>query len=207
MDSSIEQFWKNGVIMKSCGISILTSVELLFLIIAISMIGIGNGDWGMIVSLSIPTFLALYLIPRILETWNEKSIIIRQDLDVRKYWKHIVFLLGFGAIYMIAFANEFGSIHIIAILMIHYLIVSIGEEYIYRHLILNMLKEKYGEVISILISAVMFAFILHNSEAFIINLLVRLPLGIVFGIVTVKTKSIKTSIIMHTMYNLVIMVV
>ncbi|WP_420911378.1 CPBP family intramembrane glutamic endopeptidase [Kandleria vitulina] len=91
-------------------------------------------------------------------------------------------------------------------IILHYSIVSLGEEYTYRTLILDVLKQKYKVWISIAISALLFSFILHINEDILINLLIRFPIGLILGYISNKTNTIMYSIILHTIYNLMIFI-
>ena len=208
MDNGIEQFWKQSALIKSLGIAILTSIGLLILIVIGSMRQIGgNSDWAMLTSITMPTFIALYFLPRIIEMHSKKQKEFIKITDIKKYWLHGCFLTIFLLFYITSFGGKFDSTTALLVLSIHYLVVSVGEEYIYRYLIIDTMKVKYGNWLSIIISALMFAFILHNNENFMINLAVRFPLGVLWGWVTVKTRNISAAIVMHTVYNLMVLII
>lgn len=90
------------------------------------------------------------------------------------------------------------------LLVFHYLIVSLGEEYMYRDLMLNSLRSSYSIYVSVILSSILFAFIGHINESIIINLVVRFPLGLILGWIASKTNSITYPIIIHTLYNLIV---
>ena len=93
------------------------------------------------------------------------------------------------------------------VIMLHYTIVSLGEEFTYRKLIIGLLKEKYKTWISILVSAILFAFILHMSEDIVTNLFIRFPMGVILGCIAVKTNSIAYTVVLHTIYNLIVFII
>ena len=91
-------------------------------------------------------------------------------------------------------------------MIFHYIVVSVGEEFTYRKLILKLLNERYKTNIAVVISAFLFSFLLHINESLLGNLLIRFPIGIVLGFIAVKTESIAYTIILHTMYNLIVLI-
>ena len=121
-------------------------------------------------------------------------------------WKAILFLTGFVVLYVMICWQKFESISMMLVIILHYTVVSLGEEFTYRKLILGFLDRRYKTWIAVVASAFMFAFILHISEDFIINLLIRFPMGIVFGCIAVKTDTIAYTIVLHTIYNLTILI-
>ncbi|MBG9211162.1 CPBP family intramembrane metalloprotease [Staphylococcus sciuri] len=82
------------------------------------------------------------------------------------------------------------------------IIVAISEEYLYRKIIYNRLLKHFNFVISAIISSILFALILHNAENFIVNITLRVTIGLILCFVTFKTKDIKDSIFLHLIYNL-----
>ncbi|MFD4706953.1 CPBP family intramembrane glutamic endopeptidase [Gottfriedia sp. NPDC058432] len=206
MKVEIKKTNRINVLLICLGISILTAFFLLILIVLFSLIAIPESNWSMTVNLTLPTFLALYLIPRFcvffLST-NKNDF----NMSTRTATSYFVFLSLFSfflLMYAHFFGDQFDNKAVLISLIIHFLVVSIGEEYIYRNLILNTLRRNYNNFLSIMISALMFAFVLHSNEDFSINLLVRFPLGILFGLIAVKTKDIKNSVLAHTIYNLLL---
>ena len=89
-------------------------------------------------------------------------------------------------------------------LIVHYIALGVSEEYLSRVVILKLLSEKYGKVASIVISAMIFSFVLHNNESFIINCVVRTPLGLVFGYITNKTECSYYTMSLHALYDLAV---
>ncbi|PNZ07355.1 CPBP family intramembrane metalloprotease, partial [Staphylococcus coagulans] len=84
------------------------------------------------------------------------------------------------------------------------LIVGLSEEFFYRKIILGRLLENFNVSTSLIISSLLFAVILHNSESFIINITLRMFLGLILGAIAYKTKDIKDTVFIHTIYNLLV---
>lgn len=158
----------------------------------------------MLVGLTVPTALALYLLPKVIQRLlfsNTKKV----TTCIRKHWIAIGCYIVFCVIYILYFKGEFESNLMLITVIFHYTIVSLGEEFTYRRLIPQILCTRYKVWTSILISAFMFAFILHMNESLLLNLLIRFPMGVVFGYITTRTNSIITTVVLHTVYNLVVL--
>ncbi len=82
------------------------------------------------------------------------------------------------------------------------LLPAIFEELIFRGMILNGLKQ-YGKIKAVIISALLFALI-HGS---IDQTLYPIILGLIFGIVAIKTNSIIPTILMHFINNSVVIII
>ncbi len=70
------------------------------------------------------------------------------------------------------------------------------EEFVYRGAILGLLR-KYGDGFSIFISAFIFGLTHSNIEQFVYAFLI----GLYFGFIVIKTKSLWTSIFLHALMN------
>jgi len=193
---------KDYALLTSLTISVITSCILLLLMITFSIIPVKTKEISMLITLTLPTIISLYLLPKSLS----KFLIKNKNISIKEIIFTITFLLVFSIIYGLLFLNKFDSLSMMIIIILHYSIVSLGEEYTYRTLILDVLKQKYKVWISIAISALLFSFILHINEDILINLLIRFPIGLILGYISNKTNTIMYSIILHTIYNLIIFI-
>ncbi len=193
---------KDYALLTSLTISVITSCILLLLMITFSIIPVKTKEISMLITLTLPTITSLYLLPKSLS----KFLIKNKNISIKEIIFTITFLLVFSIIYGLLFLNKFDSLSMMIIIILHYSIVSLGEEYTYRTLILDVLKQKYKVWISIAISALLFSFILHINEDILINLLIRFPIGLILGYISNKTNTIIYSIILHTIYNLMIFI-
>lgn len=193
---------KDYALLTSLTISVITSCILLLLMITFSIIPVKTKEISMLITLTLPTIISLYLLPKSLS----KFLIKNKNISIKEIIFTITFLLVFSIIYGLLFLNKFDSLSMMSIIILHYSIVSLGEEYTYRTLILDVLKQKYKVWISIAISALLFSFILHINEDILINLLIRFPIGLILGYISNKTNTIMYSIILHTIYNLMIFI-
>ena len=171
---------KDYALLTSLTISVITSCILLLLMITFSIIPVKTKEISMLITLTLPTIISLYLLPKSLS----KFLIKNKNISIKEIIFTITFLLVFSIIYGLLFLNKFDSLSMMIIIILHYSIVSLGEEYTYRTLILDVLKQKYKVWISIAISALLFSFILHINEDILINLLIRFPIGLILGYIS-----------------------
>ncbi len=201
-----DESWKRKyALLIALTISVMSAFILLFLMICFSFFDIRTMEGSMLVGLTLPTVISLYLLPKLFQRILDPKI-NRSANKMFQRWKAILSLTGFGVLYIMICWEKFESIPMMLVIIVHYTVVSLGEEFTYRKLILGILDRRYKTWIVIVVSAFMFAFILHISEDFVINLLIRFPMGIVFGCITVKTDTIAYTIVLHTIYNLIMLI-
>lgn len=183
-------------------LSVLSLLLLLILILACSILPF---NVGILTYLTLPTFIALFLVPKLIELFYKRKIeIVKQ----KKYTVRPIFSIGIFLLlltcYWFFLQDKFENGDDFLLLVFHYLIVSLGEEYMYRDLMLNSLRSSYSVYVSVILSSILFAFIGHINESIMINLVVRFPLGLILGWIASKTNSITYPIIIHTLYNLIV---
>lgn len=201
-----DESWKRKyALLITLTISVISAFILLFLMICFSFLNIRTMEESMLVGLTLPTVISLYLLPKLFQRILDPKI-NRPANKMFQRWKAILFLTGFVVLYVMICWQKFESISMMLVIILHYTVVSLGEEFTYRKLILGFLDRRYKTWIAVVASAFMFAFILHISEDFVINLLIRFPMGIVFGCIAVKTDTIAYTIVLHTIYNLTILI-
>ncbi len=83
------------------------------------------------------------------------------------------------------------------------LFVAIGEEWLFRGLIQSLISKYSNEFVGILISAMIFAVVLHINYPLLLNLLVRFPLGILFSLIK-KYVGLPEAMMSHWIYNFVL---
>ncbi len=198
--------WKRKyALLIAVAISMLSAFMLLFLMICFSLLPIRTMEGSMLVGLTLPTVISLYLFPKMCQRVliPEGNRFIK---EIDKKGKAMLCLAGFAVLYSIVCRKEFASVSLMCMIIFHYTVVSLGEEFTYRKLILGFLNTRYKTWISVAASAFMFSFILHMNEELIVNLLIRFPMGIVLGYIAVKTNSIAYTIVLHTVYNLIVLI-
>ncbi len=181
-------------------LSTLTGLALVFCVL-LSELTIHSQN--MLISLSLPTVGALFLLPYILNSYIGMQ---RYKLKNDSSKASIIFgILGgvfFIAYYMYLAPDVTSQIKIQ--LITHYLCAAFCEEYLYRGVIFGDLRSKTRLPVAILVSSLLFAFLGHIGDDFIDNLRYRLPLGIAFCLIRYKTNSITASTVVHAAYNLML---
>lgn len=92
--------------------------------------------------------------------------------------------------------------HLILAIILMAVLPAIFEEFIFRGIILNGLKTKFGENYAILISALMFAFAHGSIEQF----LYQFALGIIIAWMVVRTGSLLSGILIHFLNNAIVLI-
>ncbi|OHO70044.1 CAAX protease [Staphylococcus sp. HMSC036D05] len=90
-------------------------------------------------------------------------------------------------------------------LITFYFFIALGEEYLFREVLFNILLNNFSLLISISIGSLLFALILHLNESLVSNLLIRFPSSIILYVIRYKFK-ISFSIIAHWIYNVLTVV-
>jgi membrane protease YdiL (CAAX protease family) len=94
--------------------------------------------------------------------------------------------------------STFKGYDLIYLAVIVGLITPVFEELFFRGIIISRLEEGYGHLSSILISSVLFSV----SHLNLVQSVYVLPLGILAGVLVLKTGSIISSVLLHMMYNI-----
>ena len=200
----VESIRKNALLI-AMSIVVLSAFILLFLVICFSLVPIKSENIGLLVGLSIPTIISMWLFPMFC------TYILRIKTDIKQCRKGILisclWMILFITIYCLLYSGEFESEINMMVIIGHYIIVSIGEEFTYRRVVLDILNTRYASGISILLSAVMFSFILHLNENILVNIAIRFPIGIVLGYIATKTRTISYTVLLHTIYNLLVFII
>lgn len=192
-------------LLIALSVSVISAFLLLFLMICFSFLPIKTREASMFVGLTVPTIISLYLFPKLCQ--KVLMLDVKENFKKNeKKWRAFLYLAGYIVLYSIICRKEFESISMMCMIIFHYMIVSLGEEFTYRKFIINLLKTCYKTRGAVVISAMMFSFILHINEGVITNLLIRFPLGLVFGCVAIKNDSIEYTIVLHTIYNLTVLI-
>ncbi|WP_416153312.1 lysostaphin resistance A-like protein [Staphylococcus succinus] len=170
-------------------LSISTTLSFVFNAILFSIILYKNEYFNLAILLSL--FVSLLVLPL--------YIYRNCDFEIKVFRNNINVFFGIRLlVYIIILTYIYQNFWLFSSMII----VAISEEYLYRKIIFNRLLKYFNFFISTTISSILFAFILHNAENFIVNIALRLTLGFLFCWVTFKTKDIKDSVFLHLIYNL-----
>lgn len=84
------------------------------------------------------------------------------------------------------------------------LVVSISEELWARGMLINELKKsKFSQIICVLVSSLIFAFITHQNRPVYENLTNRFPFAIIMGLIYYRTQKIELPILIHFANNMI----
>ena len=139
--------------------------------------------------------LSLFIIPYLYIERNhyEINVNIKKGLSLRTF---VFLLLGILLIWQYNLALE--KISEIALLefIIQFLVVSVSEEYLYRCCVQEILCKIFSFKLSTIIQSILFAFILHTSLPFYLNLFLRFPMGLLLTYIH-KKNSLANIIFIH----------
>lgn len=183
---------KEKVNAIALSLTIVGSISMLLIIALVVMAVYGSGN--LIIQQTVPMYCVSFVAPYIVRH--------RKEFEYNKeIWLTTSFMLV-GLILLwedsLWIKNDMGRI------ICHYCVVGLAEEYVYRGCIMDILSKEFGKKITILISAVIFAFVGHLDSNFVDNLTFRLLLGIVLGMIYGKTRSILSVAIVHSAYDICI---
>lgn len=86
---------------------------------------------------------------------------------------------------------------------IFFLLIAICEEFLFRHIIFNVLKNDNTVFMATFIGSIIFATILHANYNLIDNLLIRAPFSMIFYYLTQRYK-LQDAIGFHWIYNIIV---
>lgn len=115
--------------------------------------------------------------------------------EVRFIWKQYVVI-----VIIIFLVNHF-FIH--SDEYFHQMIISMCEEVLFRYIIYRLIRRHHNYAVAILLTSLLFGFILHMDYPILDNLLIRTPLGITFSLLATKI-GLQYAIAGHWLYNLII---
>ena len=118
----------------------------------------------------------------------------------------LICLVALGAaILYIVVGRQIDSAYLLLVASFQNLGVALFEEYFSKAVLFNAMKpitERKG--IPILFCACIFAYILHNSDSFGVNLFYRFPMALILGILYSKTENLYLPITLHFINNLLV---
>lgn len=141
------------------------------------------------------------LVPSLIMFRQEK--IPLTELGIKKFQKKDAFIICIClfTVYVYLFLNY--EMNMIVVLSIQTLIVAISEEFWARGVLFYILRKMFNNYgIVLLLSSIIFVFIIHMNRDFIENLLYRMPGALMMGLIYQKTGKLHYSILFHYIYNI-----
>lgn len=202
----------NEKIWRLIRLFIYCSVPPILLVLTITMVyGLINSTTSMnnfmivLFQQSLPIALSYALLPCVGFKLLDKSRLSDIGLKANRYlWMDCIDIL-----IVIAFVGYLATEGVLqnaaGIWAVHYLFVAVSEEVLVRGIILTELKGlvKRGWI-AILANAVIFSLVFHSTDGIWINMLYRIPFGLVTAILREKTDSIWSSVLFHWIYDVLL---
>ncbi len=161
-----------------------------------------------LVSFSLPMIIALAAVPLLIKIKAQKRKASELGLALPR--KPVTWIIcGITSVGSIVLAGRLSGVDGLEIspwtICIHFFFVAVAEEIMLRSIVLDELKGFTANPwLLCLLDAMIFAFVYHSNDAFLPNLLVRVPLGFVLSITAVKSNSIYPAIGVHWLYNMLV---
>lgn len=141
------------------------------------------------------------IIPQIILSHQEKVSL--EDLGIRKISKKDVIICSVCCLvlYLYLFYNY--DARVIVLLSLQTTIVAVSEEFWARGVLFYIIRKITDNwVVVVLISSLIFVFIVHMNRGAVENLLYRMPGAIIMGLIYDKTGKLSYSILFHFIYNI-----
>lgn len=160
---------------------------------------------------SLPMILALAVVPLIFKTKLQRRSAAEMGLDCPKNALNIGFcaLMTVGSAVLAVILSASPDLDTSALtVLVHFLFVAVAEEIMLRCVIMDELKAFTGNKwVLCLLNGLLFAFVYHSNEAFLPNLMIRVPLGFVLSMVRLRSNSVYPAIGLHWFYNMLVTVI
>ncbi|GAB6116902.1 type II CAAX endopeptidase family protein [Thermoanaerobacter sp. CM-CNRG TB177] len=151
---------------------------------------------------SIPVIFFLGVLPVLYEKVYEKESLYNIGLVYGRNRIYIFWMLVSFAILLASILSIYRIEQtLFFILVLHNFAVGLSEEILVRGVILTELKKIFNVYSSIVIDALIFAFVFHANEDIKINLFIRFPLGLILALIATRAKSIHPCVLLHWAYN------
>nr|WP_245341845.1 CPBP family intramembrane glutamic endopeptidase [Enterococcus rivorum] len=89
-------------------------------------------------------------------------------------------------------------------IIVSFIVVALTEEFYSRGVLYSEIERMWGRQTAVLLSSFIFAFLFHSNSEFVVNLLFRLPIALLLGILRKKTNSIYIGSAVHYIYNIIV---
>lgn len=167
-----------------------------------------NGFMQTFVIFSTPMILFLAIIPVIIKVKYENKSLNELGLIYTNDKKNLIILaINIGILLIVAYRfigqNTADPVSLISMIT-HICIIGITEEVMLRSIVYDEIRGKVNTVMTVIITALIFAFVYHSASDAQSNLLVRFPLGLILATLRAKTDNVYSSIVFHIWYNMMV---
>lgn len=165
---------------------------IVFLTIGISFAFNSDNSAFFLLNMSLPLLVCLVCIPILINKGNLQFFRIP-----KKQWiaTAVIYLL------VLPFVTVYIGHEISYLYVIHLMVISLAEEFYCRGVLNSKLQKHFSELVALLFSSLIFALVFHFDESLWQNLLLRFPLGLLLGVLYNKTRNLYIPIVVHTIYN------
>ncbi len=172
-----------NLVVGCFGISIILPFILMYVIEPFSV----SEDMSLLFLFTIPAFIGFILFPVLWYVFSGKHYL--QDMGLVKSLDKTTITICALSFCVIVYSC-YHIQYVPWMMLLHFAVIGLGEELVFRGILLHRLQQRMNSWLAILISAVVFAFVFHSGQPFLDNLSYRLLLGIVFGLIYLRTKNI-----------------
>lgn len=113
-------------------------------------------------------------------------------INIKKMYVYIFLIIFIGLLFKISIVD-----------IIHPLIISFSEEFLFRSLIMYILLKNFKSFHTYIIGSFIFAFILHINGDFLGNLIIKFPISILLYFLADK-YGLQETIAIHWIYNMLV---
>lgn len=201
-----DKIWKLIKLILYCSVPpILLVLTITIMYGSVNSMTVTNNLLVVLFQQSVPIVICYGLIPciffKLLDKESLREIGLRAN---RRLWMNVIdILIATGFLFYLAAKGAFYNDA--RIWVIHYLCVAVFEEILVRGIILYELKRLFQRKwVAVFISAVIFSLVFHSTDGIFINMLYRIPFGLITGILCEKTESVSSSILFHWIYDVLL---
>ncbi|MEH7922434.1 CPBP family intramembrane metalloprotease [Staphylococcus pseudintermedius] len=201
-------------ISNTCALSVLPLLLLTVLVIVVSLVFFGDIKTDInsaetasviLIGFSVPMFISLVILPLIIEvlllkrTLNDLGLYI---IITKSQLLFVFVLLSISTLVSYFFLLENNRLALS--ILFSFITVAISEELYVRGILYFEFKKIWGDLISVILTSFIFAFVYHANSDFFSNLIFRFPLALVLVFVRKKSGNIYNSVLLHYIYNVVV---
>ena len=163
-----------------------------------------SGIIGVLIHTTMPLFIAFVIIPIMFGKFKKVMTLKDVGICVCMEKNSIIYKIVGGAIYGIVLFSLFQRCDLQEAETVGLLYAGVGicEEIFSRGIIFFKLKSRFSTIASVIISALIFAFVFHTAGGLYGNILIRFPIGIVLSLIYIRSKDLYTSMFLHSAYDM-----